>query len=70
MVDRGSSSGVPAPRQSPAQPVEDSRTSNPARGAIQGRLSRAALERVLARAAELQAGDADPADAMLTEEQL
>lgn len=40
------------------------------RGAIQGRLNRDALERVLARAAELQAGDADPADATLTEEQL
>jgi hypothetical protein len=41
-----------------------------ARGAIQGRLNRDALERVLSRAAELQAGEADPADAMLTEEQL
>lgn len=70
MADRGRSSGVPAPQQSPAQPVEDSSASAPALGGIQGRLSRDALERVLARAAELQAGDADPADATLTEEQL
>lgn len=70
MAERGSTSGVPAPQQSPGQPVEGSHTSNAARGSIQGRLSRDALERVLARAAELQAGDADPADAMLTEEQL
>jgi hypothetical protein len=34
------------------------------------KLDRSALERVLSRAAELQAHDADPADAMLTEEQL
>ncbi|HEU4641786.1 MAG TPA: hypothetical protein VFS44_04965 [Gemmatimonadaceae bacterium] len=34
------------------------------------RLDRAALERVLARAAELQAADADPSDAMLSEDQL
>lgn len=33
-------------------------------------LDRAALERVLARAAELQGTDADPSDAMLTEEQI
>ena len=33
-------------------------------------LDRAALERVLARAAELQAHEADPGDVMLTEEQL
>lgn len=33
-------------------------------------LSRAALERVLARAAELQATEAEPGDAMLTDEQL
>jgi hypothetical protein len=34
------------------------------------KLDRSALERVLSRAAELQAHDADPSDAMLTEEQL
>jgi hypothetical protein len=34
------------------------------------KLDRSALERVLSRAAELQSTDADPADAMLTEEQL
>jgi hypothetical protein len=34
------------------------------------KLDRSALERVLSRAAELQSADADPADAMLTEEQL
>lgn len=34
------------------------------------RLDRGALERVLARAAELQAAEADPGEAMLTEEQL
>lgn len=34
------------------------------------RLDRSALERVLARAAELQASDADPSEAMLTEAQL
>jgi hypothetical protein len=33
-------------------------------------LDRSALERVLARAAELQATEADPADAMLTEDQV
>ncbi|HEX5438474.1 MAG TPA: hypothetical protein VFW98_15080 [Gemmatimonadaceae bacterium] len=33
-------------------------------------ISRAALERVLARAAQLQASEADPSDAMLTDEQL
>ncbi|HEY9428152.1 MAG TPA: hypothetical protein VIR34_13430 [Gemmatimonadaceae bacterium] len=70
MADRGSTPGVPAPQQSPSQPAEGSNAVTPARGAIQGRLSRDALERVLSRAAELQAGDADPADAMLTEEQL
>lgn len=70
MADSGSTPGVPAPRQSPSQPAEGSSAASPARGAIQGRLSRDALERVLSRAAELQAGDADPADATLTEEQL
>jgi hypothetical protein len=33
-------------------------------------ISRAALERVLARAAELQASEADPSEAMLTDDQL
>ena len=70
MADRGSSSGVPAPQQTPSQAAEGSNVARPVHGAIQGRLSRDALERVLARAAELQAGEADPADAMLTEEQL
>jgi len=69
MVDSGNSSGVPAP-QTPSPPAEGPGVAGPARGAIQGRLSRDALERVLARAAELQAGDADPADATLSEEQL
>lgn len=38
--------------------------------ALPARLDRASLERVLARAAELQAAEADPGEAMLTEEQL
>lgn len=38
--------------------------------AVRGPLDRAALERVLARASELQGTDADPSDAMLTEEQI
>lgn len=70
MTDRGKSSGVPAPRDSPAQAVGESSAAGSVRGAIQGKLNRDALERVLARAAELQAGDADSADAMLTEDQL
>ena len=37
---------------------------------VPARLDRGALERVLKRAAELQAADADPSDATLTEEQL
>lgn len=70
MADRSSSSGVPAPSQSTTPPTEGGGGGTPVRGAIQGRLSRDALERVLARAAELQVGDADSGDASLTEEQL
>jgi hypothetical protein len=70
MADSGSSPGVPAPGQSSSQASESTDVTRRAHGAIQGRLNRDALERVLSRAAELQAGEADPADAMLTEEQL
>ncbi|HEY9478517.1 MAG TPA: hypothetical protein VIP79_00440 [Gemmatimonadaceae bacterium] len=70
MADTGSSPGVPAPRQSPSPPAEGPRVGVPALGAADERLGRDALERVLARAAELQAVDADPSDAMLTEDQL
>ena len=70
MADTGSSPGVPAPRQSPSLPAEAPRAGTPALGAADERLGRDALERVLARAAELQAVDADPSDAMLTEDQL
>jgi hypothetical protein len=58
MADPGSSSGLPTPSAAPAVPVR------------QERLDRSALERVLARAAQLQSVDADPGDAILTEEQL
>ena len=37
---------------------------------VRGPLDRAALERVLARAAELQGTEGDPSDAMITEEQI
>jgi uncharacterized membrane protein YphA (DoxX/SURF4 family) len=69
MADTGSTSGFPAPRESQSQPAERATPAPPA-GAAGERLGRDALERVLSRAAELQAVDADPSDAMLTEEQL
>lgn len=69
MADTGSTPDVPAPQ--PSQPPQAERAGD---GALQKRaperLGRDALERVLARAAELQSVDADPADAMLTESQL
>ena len=69
MADTGSTSGFPAPRESQSHPAERATPAPPA-GPAGERLGRDALERVLSRAAELQAVDADPSDAMLTEEQL
>jgi hypothetical protein len=72
MADTNSSPEVPAPRQSQSPSAERTiaNVPAPAGGAASARLGRAALERVLARAAELQAVEADPSDAMLTEDQL
>lgn len=69
MADTGSNPGVPAPRPSQPPPAEPAIPGTPA-GTADERLGRDALERVLSRAAQLQAVDADPSDAMLTEGQL
>ena len=72
MADTGSNPDVPAPQ--PSQSPQSPQAERAGDGALQKRaperLGRDALERVLARAAELQSVDADPADAMLTESQL
>lgn len=69
MADTGSTPGIPAPQPSQPPAAERAVPVAPA-GVAKERLGRDALERVLARAAELQAVDADPSDAMLTEDQL
>ncbi|HEX6536006.1 MAG TPA: hypothetical protein VF041_15525 [Gemmatimonadaceae bacterium] len=55
---------LPAPPPPPPPPPPPTPPAAPVR------LDRAALERVLARAAELQGSEADPSEAMLTEAQL
>lgn len=72
MADPGNSPGVPAPRSDqPPRAPQDARGSGvPGAVVLPERLDRSTLERVLARAAELQSVSADPGDAMLTEEQL